>query len=162
MTIRTIVGEPFAIHRIASGSEREDRVADLLKTVGLDSIVMNRYPHEFSGGQRQRIGIARALALQPKVDRRRRTGICAGRFDSGADHQFAGRTSTAVWTDVPFHFACNSGHRAHFDADRRDVSGQAGRGWNQRADLRGAEASIYAGAAERRSRYRIRLRRSSG
>jgi oligopeptide/dipeptide ABC transporter ATP-binding protein len=67
MTIRTIVGEPFAIHDIASGSEREERIADLLKTVGLDSSVMNRYPHEFSGGQRQRIGIARALALKPKL-----------------------------------------------------------------------------------------------
>src|SRR5256712_11067640 len=67
MTIRTIVGEPFAIHHIARGSEREHRVADLLKTVGLDSSVMNRYPHEFSGGQRQRIGIARALALKPKL-----------------------------------------------------------------------------------------------
>ena len=66
MTIRTIVGEPLAIHRIASGSDRSDRVADLLKTVGLDSSVMNRYPHEFSGGQRQRIGIARALALKPR------------------------------------------------------------------------------------------------
>lgn len=67
MTIRTIVGEPFAIHHVASGSEREARVADLLKTVGLDPSVMNRYPHEFSGGQRQRIGIARALALKPKL-----------------------------------------------------------------------------------------------
>jgi len=66
MTIRTIVGEPFAIHHIASGSERETRISDLLKTVGLDPSVMNRYPHEFSGGQRQRIGIARALALKPK------------------------------------------------------------------------------------------------
>ena len=66
MTIRTIVGEPLAIHRIVSRSERSDRVADLLKTVGLDSSVMNRYPHEFSGGQRQRIGIARALALKPR------------------------------------------------------------------------------------------------
>jgi oligopeptide/dipeptide ABC transporter ATP-binding protein len=67
MTIRTIVGEPFAIHAIASGSEREDRVVELLKTVGLDSSIVNRYPHEFSGGQRQRIGIARALALKPKL-----------------------------------------------------------------------------------------------
>jgi oligopeptide transport system ATP-binding protein len=67
MTIRSIVGEPFAIHQIASGSEREMRVVDLLKTVGLDPGVMNRYPHEFSGGQRQRIGIARSLALKPKL-----------------------------------------------------------------------------------------------
>ena len=67
MTIRSIVGEPFAIHQVAGGSERETRVADLLKTVGLDPSVMDRYPHEFSGGQRQRIGIARALALKPKL-----------------------------------------------------------------------------------------------
>ena len=67
MTIRSIVGEPFAIHDIGSGSEREGRVADLMKTVGLQPTDLNRYPHEFSGGQRQRIGIARALALKPKL-----------------------------------------------------------------------------------------------
>jgi oligopeptide/dipeptide ABC transporter ATP-binding protein len=66
MKIRTIVGEPFAIHGIAKGNERESRVAELLRTVGMEASVMNRYPHEFSGGQRQRIGIARALALRPK------------------------------------------------------------------------------------------------
>ena len=67
MKVGSIVGEPLAIHRIARGAERESQVADLLRRVGLEPSAMGRYPHEFSGGQRQRIGIARALALRPKL-----------------------------------------------------------------------------------------------
>lgn len=66
MTILQIVGEPLTVNRIAQGEELEDRVADLLRDVGLRPEYMNRYPHAFSGGQRQRIGIARSLALNPQ------------------------------------------------------------------------------------------------
>jgi oligopeptide/dipeptide ABC transporter ATP-binding protein len=61
-----IVGEPFVIHSVATGGERQDRVAVLFERVGLRPELMHAYPHEFSGGQRQRIGIARALALSPE------------------------------------------------------------------------------------------------
>ena len=67
MSILSIVSEPLKIHGVGSAAERKERVADLLGRVGLDPRYMTRYPHEFSGGQRQRIGIARALALNPKL-----------------------------------------------------------------------------------------------
>jgi len=67
MTVGDIVGEPLAIHGIAAGREAGERVEHLLQTVGLEPFYCTRYPHEFSGGQRQRIGIARALALNPKL-----------------------------------------------------------------------------------------------
>ncbi|HEX2360257.1 MAG TPA: oligopeptide/dipeptide ABC transporter ATP-binding protein [Solirubrobacterales bacterium] len=62
-----IVGDPIRLHGVASGDDLRKRVQELLDRVGLSAEHYNRYPHEFSGGQRQRIGIARALALQPKL-----------------------------------------------------------------------------------------------
>jgi oligopeptide/dipeptide ABC transporter ATP-binding protein len=67
LTIRSIVSEPLKIHKIGDKATQNARVADLLARVGLDPKYADRYPHEFSGGQRQRIGIARALALNPKL-----------------------------------------------------------------------------------------------
>jgi oligopeptide transport system ATP-binding protein len=66
MTVGSIIGEPLEVHNIGSNKkERQERVQELLKIVGLNPYFVNRYPHEFSGGQRQRIGVARALAVNP-------------------------------------------------------------------------------------------------
>jgi peptide/nickel transport system ATP-binding protein len=65
--VGAIIGDPFAIHKTVTGGERKRKVQDLMERVGLNPEHYNRFPAEFSGGQRQRIGVARALALQPKL-----------------------------------------------------------------------------------------------
>lgn len=66
MTVSDIIGEPLDIYHLCEGKERQERIYELLNTVGLGKEHASRYPHEFSGGQRQRVGIARALAVNPE------------------------------------------------------------------------------------------------
>ena len=98
MTVREIVGEAIAIHKLAkTRADEEARIAQLLERWACAPDAMDRYPHEFSGGQRQRIGIARALAVRARVHRVRRADQRARRVDPGADREPAASSCRRRW-----------------------------------------------------------------
>ena len=127
LSIRSIISEPLKIHRIGSKAEQNDRVADLLQKVGLDPKYADRYPHEFSGGQRQRIGIARALALNPKLI------ICdepVSALDVSVQAQVVNLLQDLqdeFGLTLPLHITRPCRRRTHIEPGGRDVSRQTRR-----------------------------------
>ena len=123
MTAGDIVGEPLLVHGVADGKRaRASGSRRCSSASGCRPAQMANYPHQFSGGQRQRIGIARALALEPEADRRRRAGVGARRLDPGAGHQPAEGPAARAAALLPVHLAQSRGGRAHQPPHRGDVS----------------------------------------
>ena len=147
MTLLDIVGEPLEVNGVGNRQERTERVAELLRLVGLRPEYMRRYPHAFSGGQRQRIGIARALALNPAPGRRRRTGLGARRLGAGPDPEPAARAAGAARADLPVRGPRPERGQAHQRPGGGDVRGQDGRDGRDRALFSSPEAPVHGGAA---------------
>ena len=145
--VGTIIGDPLKIHKVGDKSERKQRVQELLEVVGLSPEHYNRFPHEFSGGQRQRIGVARALALRPEADRRRRARLRARRLDPGPDDQPARGPAGRVRADLHLHRPRPRGRPPRQRPDRRDVPRQARRALAGRGALHAADHALHRGAA---------------
>ena len=148
MTVGDIIGEPFEIHKdVVPKGGRRQRVQELLDLVGLNPEHINRYPHQFSGGQRQRIGIARGIALNPKVL------VCdepVSALDVSVQAQVVNLHGEAAGRARPrlrLHRARPVGRAAHLGPGRGHVPRPAGRAGRGGRGLQPPDAPLHPGAA---------------
>lgn len=145
MTLLQIVGEPLLVNKVARGKELEDRVAQLLRVVGLRPEYMSRYPHAFSGGQRQRIGVARVLALNPRFI------VCdepVSALDVSIQDQILNLLQDLqeqFYPDIPLHRPRLERDRAHLRPGGGDVRGEAGGECGDGRALHEPQTSLHRG-----------------
>ena len=156
MTVGAIIAEPIETHDLAKGEAKEERVAELLRLVGLDPKYVKRYPHEFSGGQRQRIGVARALAVEPEFI------VCdepISALDVSIQAQVLNLLTDlrdAARADLPVRRPRPVGGQAHQRPRRGDVPRQDRRARAARRAVRRARATRTRARCCRPSRSRTR------
>ena len=143
LTVGFSIAEPLHVHGVARGRAAEERVAWLLRQVGLSPDHAQRYPHEFSGGQRQRIARRTRAGAQSEDHHRGRSRVVARRFDPGADRQPAARPAERARSFLPVHLARHGGGRTGESPRRGHVPGPDRRDRTAAGDLRKPAAPLY-------------------